>query len=42
MFVFNEDKYAHKREILKEQRTLDRYMMNILNNVTYIYARTRQ
>ena len=41
-FIFNKDKYAYTREILKEQKKLYIYMMNILSNITYIHSITRQ
>ena len=37
MFILNKDKYIQMREILKEHRTLNIYMMNILSNIIFMH-----
>ena len=35
--VFNKNKFAHTMEILKEQKILDIYQLNILRNIIFMY-----
>ena len=36
-FILNKDKHAHMKEILKEHRILNIYMMNILGNIIFMH-----
>ena len=35
--IFNKNKFAHKREIFKEQKILNVYQSNILSNIIFMY-----
>ena len=36
-FIFNKNKFAHTREIFKEQKILNIYQLNILSNIIFIH-----